>query len=134
MDLQALGVNYDDLHSRRRSELSKLDHMSEFVYDSACRHSAILGYFGQAFEASDCPGCDKCDEAAQYDGEDSGLGLPEADSLLVRQALAGVARSDGRFGLKRVAGMLAGSRAKNVAQSALADPDDIRNFESSRDR
>ncbi|MEE2788850.1 MAG: ATP-dependent DNA helicase RecQ [Myxococcota bacterium] len=115
-----LAIDFEALAQRRASEYSKLDALCEFIFDPECRHSGILAYFGEQIDALTCPGCDRCDQ--KKEGEESPLSPEDRQrqTLLIRKALAGVARADGRVGLKRVAGMLAGSRARNVADSYLS--------------
>lgn len=118
-DVFALGIDFGRIDAHCQHEHAKLDRMRRFVFDPRCRHRQVLGYFGEPMD-DDCPGCDRCDPRA--DGASPGLVFetPPAEELLIMQkALAGVARAEGRFGLRKVAGMLAGSRAKGVGDTSL---------------
>ena len=119
--------------------------MRAFAFStSVCRHAQLLAYFGQSCEGlHSCPGCDSCARAAREGRATGGasyrkpaaqpsaqprprssaqLGQPsEQEVTLIRKALAGVGRSEGRVGLRRVAGMLAGSRAKGIADGFLSE-------------
>src|SRR5206468_320670 len=63
----------------------------------SCRHDAILRYFGD--EAETLAGCGRCDVCLALEDEPE-TGDPEQVTLIVRKALSGVARVDGRFGLQ----------------------------------
>jgi len=121
-NVRALGIDFDQIDIHREFEHEKLARMRRFVYDSACRHSQILTYFGEPYAELECPGCDRC--AGSTEGADPGVVMEppdEEERLLIQKALAGVARSEGRFGLRKIAGMLAGSKAKGIGDSWLAD-------------
>lgn len=98
--------------------LRRLSRMLRFVQGPTCRHRAVLEYFGDP-DASDlmdgCDGCDRCDAAtrAEY------VELTEGRQLIVRKALAGVARTHERYGRGRVADMLAGSQSAAIKKSGL---------------
>ncbi|MCA9539160.1 MAG: ATP-dependent DNA helicase RecQ [Myxococcales bacterium] len=120
-DVFDLGLDFDAMTAHRRVEVAKLHLMRDFVYDGRCRHAQVLDYFGETIDVEACPGCDRC----QPSGEGAAPGLrfepaSDADTLVLQQALSGVARAQGRFGLRKVAGMLAGSRAKGVGDTSLA--------------
>ncbi len=86
----------------------------------ACRHDAILRYFGADDEA--LGGCGRCDVCERMDDDTFD---PEAVTLVVRKALSGVARVHGRFGLKAAVGLLAGLEDSRLASSGL---DQVRTF------
>ncbi|MGK0358061.1 MAG: ATP-dependent DNA helicase RecQ [Bradymonadia bacterium] len=119
-DPSQLGIDAETITRHRDHEIGKLRQMQTLMHTPDCRHAFILEYFGEQ-RAFDCPGCDRCAN------EDSIGGIPglemgdptEEESLVIRKALAGVARAEGRYGLKKVAGMLAGSTAKSVLDSGL---------------
>lgn len=82
----------------------------------SCRHDAILRYFGDEAETlAGCGVCDVCLGLAQ--GQDAD---PEEVSLLVRKALSGVARVNGRFGLAVCAKLLKGAPDDRLDWSGLA--------------
>ncbi|MEE2658230.1 MAG: RecQ family ATP-dependent DNA helicase [Candidatus Latescibacterota bacterium] len=82
-----------------------------------CRHDAILRYFGD--EAEVLSGCGRCDVCLQF-GEDSGND-PQEVTTIVRKALCGVARVQGRFGLNVVAKLLYGGGDDRLQWSGLND-------------
>ncbi len=102
----------------RALEHRKLHAMRRYVHTERCRHRGLLIYFGD-HPPNQCPGCSRCHGQPRF--------VPQTDEPatdeeieIVRKALAGVARANGRFGLRKVAGMLAGSRAKEITASSLA--------------
>ncbi len=116
--LQELGIPFEEIERHRGYELQKLRLMRRFIHHSSCRHAFILDYFGEEMEGS-CPGCDRCGGSREGGlGVESGEPSPE-EALIIRKALAGVARAEGRFGLKKVAAMLFGSRAKTLTRTSL---------------
>jgi ATP-dependent DNA helicase RecQ len=121
-DVAALGLDFEGIQRHRAHELEKLNLMRRFAQEPGCRHAFILDYFGEA-PPGKCPGCDRC----QPDNSIGGVpGLvheqpgPE-ERLVLRKALAGVARAEGRFGLRKVAAMLAGARVKIIEGTTLPD-------------
>ena len=110
-----IGQTENDAH--RAAETAKLAAMKRFVHSKACRHKYLLTYFGERIEVP-CPGCTRCTRPPRLGAAPPG---PDEESTeTIRKALAGVARAKERFGLKRVAGMLGGSRDRGVANSPLA--------------
>lgn len=119
-DVEALGIAFDDLARHRDAEHDRLRMMKRFVHHPGCRHAYVLDYFGEPF-AGPCPGCDRCHGGSA--GASPAIvrepALPD-ETEIIRKALAGVARARGAFGLRRVAGMLAGSKARDVIRTNLA--------------
>lgn len=115
-----LGIDAQTIARHRAHEIGKLRRMQALLHTPDCRHAFILDYFGEQ-RSFDCPGCDRCAREDSVGGTPGlVLGEPtEAERLIIRKALAGVARAEGRYGLKKVAGMLAGSRARSVLNSPL---------------
>lgn len=108
-------IEQGDNPEHRASEARKLRDMKRFVHTEQCRHAALLAYFGEEVEEFACPGCDRCARRERGAGETP----DEQQTTIMRKALAGVARAGGRFGLGKVAKMLAGSQAADVAQGPL---------------
>jgi len=85
--------------------LVKLGQMYRYCTGVACRHRAIVGYFGQELGCDSCLACDICL------GEVRG----SADSqVLAQKILSGVYRQGERFGADYTAGVLTGSREQRV--------------------
>ncbi|MFT6395440.1 MAG: ATP-dependent DNA helicase RecQ [Bradymonadia bacterium] len=102
----------------REAELDKLARMKRFVHSSDCRHKYLLTYFGEEIDVP-CPGCTRCQRAPRFGT--TVVPVNDGDTDTIRKALAGVARAKERYGLKRVAGMLAGSKDQTVVRSSLVD-------------
>jgi len=81
----------------------------------ACRHDAILRYFGD--EAETLKGCGRCDVCQSLDAVDAPD--PEAVALIVRKALCAVARVHGRFGIRAAARLLRGTPDPRLVRSRL---------------
>ena len=99
-----------------------LDLMS-YIEAGSCRHDFILNYFGDEQETlGGCGHCDVCKRLEERSGE-ADSGISEQDALVVRKALAGVARNRRRAGLTAVAGMLHGAdteRMRNLGLTSLS--------------
>ena len=85
--------------------LAKLSQMYRYCGGVACRHRAIVSYFGQGLDQDNCRACDICL------GEVEGV----SDSLVVAQKiLSSVVRQGERFGADYTAGVLTGSREDRI--------------------
>src|SRR5262245_28851238 len=80
--------------------------MERYVARVGCRHSHIVGYFGEAYPRASCEACDYCL------GE---LEAVEEPVVLARKILSCVARVGQRFGAAHVTNVLRGSDAEQVA-------------------
>ena len=84
---------------------AKLGHMYRYCSGVACRHRAILGYFGQHLDKENCRACDICF------GEIEGV----PDALVVAQKIvSSIIRQGERFGAEYTAGVLIGSREDRI--------------------
>ena len=81
----------------------------------ACRHDAILRYFGD--EAETLAGCGRCDVCLRL-AEDAEQD-PEQTALVVRKGLCGVARIHGRFGLTAAVKLLKGASDERLRRARL---------------
>ena len=80
-----------------------------------CRHDALLRYFGDEEETlAGCGKCDVCLALSDDDGQDA-----EETSTIVRQALCGVARVHGRFGIGAAARLLRGADDLRLQRAGL---------------
>ncbi len=86
-----------------------------YVDANSCRHDFILRYFGD--EAESLGGCGRCDVCRAIDaGERDDPAAEARAALVVRQALAGVARARRRGGMQAVAEMLRGEASERVTR------------------
>lgn len=119
VDVNELGIDFEGIQTHRDHELAKLQRMRRFVHHPGCRHAFVLAYFGDSIQI-ECPGCDRCSGDGVGGVPGIQMGEPtEAEALVIRKGLAGVARAEGRFGTRKVAAMLAGSHAKSIASTSL---------------
>ncbi len=85
--------------------LEKLGQMYRYCGSAACRHRAVVQYFGQHLDQDNCGACDICL------GEVEGV----QDALIVAQKiLSNVLRQGERFGADYTAGVLTGSREDRI--------------------
>ncbi len=82
----------------------------------SCRHDTILRYFGD--EEETLSGCGRCDVCLEMDDNDSQN--EDETATIVRKALCGVARVNGRFGIQAVAKLLKGAKDERLDWSGLA--------------
>lgn len=85
--------------------LGLLRHMQNYAGSLDCRHAALVQYFGQPFEKTDCAACDVCL------GEIEGL---EDGTILAQKILSCVARVQQRFGVGHVVDVLKGARTERI--------------------
>ena len=89
----------------KETGFAKLGRMYGYCSSVACRHRALLEYFGQGFSAETCRACDICL------GEVEGVG----DALIIAQKiLSSVVRQNERFGADYTAGVLVGSHEERI--------------------
>ncbi|MHC4834957.1 MAG: DNA helicase RecQ [Planctomycetota bacterium] len=89
--------------------LEKLNEMYAFCTGAACRHEAILRYFGQSLDKDNCAACDIC------------LGEVDSieDALIVAQKiLSCVVRLQQQFGSGYTAQVLTGSKDKRILENS----------------
>ncbi|MEE2833995.1 MAG: ATP-dependent DNA helicase RecQ [Candidatus Latescibacterota bacterium] len=89
--------------------------LMRYAEGGGCRHDAILRYFGD--EAETLAGCGKCDVCLEL-SDDDGYDADEVGRL-VRQALCGVARVHGRFGIGAAARLLRGADDLRLQRAGL---------------
>jgi ATP-dependent DNA helicase RecQ len=81
--------------------------LMRYVEAGSCRHDFILRYFGDEQEL--LGGCGHCDVCERLEEEGEGeRKISDEDALIVRKALAGIARGQRRAGLLAIADMLHG--------------------------
>src|SRR5262245_38751634 len=85
--------------------LKHLEDMDRFARGAVCRHKALVGYFGQAYESPSCGACDLC----LGDSEE----VPEA-TVVGQKILSCVARVKENFGIGHVLAVLRGKNVENV--------------------
>jgi ATP-dependent DNA helicase RecQ len=85
--------------------LKHVNDMDRYCRSGVCRHRALVEYFGQRFESQSCMACDMC----LGDNEP----VPEP-VVLAQKILSCVARTQERFGINHVAGVLRGENTEKI--------------------
>jgi len=85
--------------------LQHIGDMDRYARGAACRHAALVEYFGQELDKDNCAACDLC----------LGDREPVTDSLIIAQKiLSCVARVKERFGITHVIAVLRGSDTERI--------------------
>jgi len=96
--------------------------LMRYVEAGSCRHDFILRYFGDEQETlGGCGHCDVCERLEERGEEGAARGASEEEALVVRKALAGVARNQGRAGLTAVSEMLHGTDNERLRRLGLTE-------------
>jgi ATP-dependent DNA helicase RecQ len=103
---------------KARRDRERLDGMVRYAYGRGCRTRFVYDYFAGRAQGGAAPRCGVCDVCLGW-GRGAGRALDEAELLRVRIALSAVGRLSGRFGVERVAQVLAGSRVREVLDRGL---------------
>ncbi len=92
--------------------------LMRYVEAGSCRHDFILRYFGDEQEL--LGGCGHCDVCERLEEEGEGeRKIGEAESIIVRKALAGVARAQSKAGTLAIADMLHGEEDDRQNRTGL---------------
>ncbi|MGJ8676880.1 MAG: RecQ family ATP-dependent DNA helicase [Akkermansiaceae bacterium] len=118
-----LALDKQSLEEKEKRDRQKLDAMVQMCYSRQCRQQAILEYFGEE-DAETCGTCDICN--SEYGGEQRAP-KSDAETLVVRKALSGVARMSrkttagwqGVYGKGRIVQMLMGSKSQDIRRQRL---------------
>lgn len=123
-DVTARQLKLDEaaIEEKDRRDREKLKSMVTMCYARVCRQQWILNYFGE-HNAGVCGCCDICRE----NGAGEARPPTEAEDIIVRMALSGVARMsrrtrngwEPRFGRGRIVQMLAGSKSQEILAAGL---------------
>jgi ATP-dependent DNA helicase RecQ len=140
--VQELKVDWEDIARHEAAERRKLREVVNFAYHEKCLRQFILRYFGDRKEAANCR-CSNCQPALKWGEavvelkqgpkrEQASADVVEAapvavgpralsdeEHLAARKILSCIARMQGRFGKGMVAGVLRGSKAKNIIANEL---------------
>lgn len=109
-----LDIDSAGLEEKARRDHLKIDAIRRYAYSVGCRQQWVLNYFGES-GAEPCGHCDMCTAGEPEDAEE----LQGEELLIVRKALAGVARASRRaadgsweaiYGKGKIMDMLRGAR------------------------
>jgi ATP-dependent DNA helicase RecQ len=93
-----------------------------YVEAGSCRHDFILRYFGDEQETlGGCGHCDVCERLEEQGEEGDQRAASSDEALIVRKALSGVARNQGRAGLAAVSEMLHGTDNERIRRLGLTE-------------
>jgi ATP-dependent DNA helicase RecQ len=96
--------------------------LMRYVEAGSCRHDFILRYFGDEQETlGGCGHCDVCERLEQQGDDTEVRAISSEDAVVVRKALAGVARNQRRAGLAAVADMLHGADNERLRRLGLTE-------------
>jgi ATP-dependent DNA helicase RecQ len=87
--------------------LRKLGEMYAFCQEAACRHRALVTYFGQPYERQSCGACDVCLGETVQGGDTAGVAAHIVEAVVELR---------GRFGATHVADVLAGASTGRIGQ------------------
>jgi len=87
--------------------LGKLRDMYDFCVNGACRHKAIVSYFGQELDKESCNACDVCLNQVE---------LLEDPLIVSQKILSCIARLKGQFSAAYIGWVLVGSNDKRILQ------------------
>jgi ATP-dependent DNA helicase RecQ len=87
--------------------IDQLNEMYRYCQAPACRHAALVGYFGQEYPPESCNACDVClgEIPTVADG-----------TVLAQKILSAVVRTGERYGANYVADVLAGVESETVRE------------------
>jgi ATP-dependent DNA helicase RecQ len=108
----------ETLALKARRDRERLDGVVRYAYGRGCRTRFVYDYFAGRAKGGAAPHCGVCDVCLGW-GRGQGRVLEEVELLRVRIALSAVGRLSGRFGVERVAQVLAGSRVREVLDRGL---------------
>jgi len=99
------GSNTPEGQASIRAQFELLEHMRRISASTRCRHRALVEYFGQKLEGTNCGACDVClgEIAPIKDGHE-----------IARKILSCVYRCEQRFGANHIAEVVTGERSAKV--------------------
>jgi ATP-dependent DNA helicase RecQ len=103
---------------KARRDRTRLDVMLRYAFGSGCRTRFIYDYFAGSARGGLVPRCGTCDVCLGW-RRDAGRPLDDREYEQVRIALSAVARLQARFGVARIAEVLAGSGSKEITDRGL---------------
>ena len=102
-----------------QAQLELLSHMQRLCTGVRCRHAALSGYFGQAYQPPDgSTGCGACDVCLKEldEVEDSATIALKIVSCVARLSIGVGERGPSGFGAVHIADVLRGSRSERLSQ------------------
>ncbi|MCH7626066.1 MAG: DNA helicase RecQ [Chloroflexi bacterium] len=104
--LQEFLINRSEDEAERANAHQKLDLMVEFCELQTCRRRYLLEYFGDDLWSGECGACDVCmSTPEQFDA-----------TVIAQKVLSAVIRTEERFGIGHISGVLRGANTKRIRQ------------------
>jgi ATP-dependent DNA helicase RecQ len=100
---EQLEIDEKALVRKEQLDRKRFEDVQTYIKTTRCRQAYIIGYFGEKIGDWRCGCCDRC-------GHAHGVGrlANEQEAQLAMQILSAVSMVDGRFGRRRIVGMLLG--------------------------
>jgi ATP-dependent DNA helicase RecQ len=111
-------IDFAALVQKGRRDRERLDTMLRYAFGRGCRTRFIYDYFAGAGRGGTIPRCGTCDVCLGW-RQSEGRPLDDREFEQVRIALSAVARLPARFGVERIAQVLAGSHSREVLERRL---------------
>ncbi len=100
-------IDHARITAHRRAAYRRFEALTLYTSRPICRHRQIMEYFGESGAPESCGhACDVCSRLPSVERR--------LENEIVRQALGLVAHLNGRVGLGKLAGILVGSRSRQV--------------------
>jgi len=100
-------IDHSRITAHRRAAYRRFEALTLYLSRPVCRHRQIMEYFGESGAPESCGGaCDVCSRPPAVERR--------LENEIVRHALGLVAHLNGRVGLGKLAGILVGSRSRQV--------------------
>ncbi len=102
-----LAIIGNDGTDAARTQRAKLNDMYAYATGIACRHGALVGYFGQSLDKENCGACDVCMGELQY---------VEDARVLGQKILCCVVRLQESYGAQYTTSVLKGAKTAQIAE------------------
>ena len=100
---EKLEIDEKALVKKEQLDRKRFEDVQTYIKTTRCRQAYIISYFGEKIGNWRCGCCDRCGHA-----HDVGRLANEQETQLAMQILSAVSMVDGRFGRRRIVGMLLG--------------------------
>jgi len=106
-------VDHELIRSRAEREFLRLARMVEYAERAGCQRAYLVNYFANEATAAACGICAGCKTSAARPK------VSESDGRTVRTLLEVLRMLSGRYGKRKLVGILAGSKAKDLLEAGL---------------
>ena len=122
-----LRVDFDRIDQRRKIAHDQVENVADYASTNGCCQAALLEHFGsEASFGEECGHCSGCNPPPAYAEENADalsrtIVTSDDPDTVLKKVLSGLARARGKRGATAVAGMLVGSRAKDVKRAGFTE-------------